>query len=206
MPGPWAAITNGYLRLVEPVAARMARAGVSPNALSAIGLVCTVAGGTAFALGWIVAGGWILGVTAVFDVLDGRVARLAATATRFGKFYDSTLDRIADAASFGGLTIFFASDGPYHSVGMVAVCVAAAAGAFVTSYARARAETVNVDVRVGLLQRPERVVLLAAPAGLAGLAWNGAVLRAAVIVLAVASWVTVAQRIAFVRQHLGDER
>lgn len=206
MRSAWSTITAGYLRLVEPVAATLARRGVSPNLLSTVGLACTLVAAAAFAAGAVRAAGWILGVTAVFDVLDGRVARLGGSATPFGAFYDSTLDRIADAAVFAGLTVFFARADATRSVAMVGVTVVAAAGAFVTSYTNARAEALGVHARVGLLQRPERVVLLSAPAAFFGADWNGAALRAVVVTLAVAGWITVAQRIASVRAALAEAR
>jgi len=89
-------IIKSYLRLIEPVAALLIRRGVSPNAITTFGTMCMLAGGVLYAAGHIMAAGWGIGLTALFDVLDGTVARRTGKSTVFGAFYDSTLDRIAD--------------------------------------------------------------------------------------------------------------
>jgi CDP-diacylglycerol--glycerol-3-phosphate 3-phosphatidyltransferase len=144
----------------------------------------------------------MLGLTAVFDVLDGEVARRAGKATRFGAFYDSTLDRIADGALLGGLLIFYASDPIYHNVPMVVVSLLGIIGAFLTSYTRARAESLGIDAKVGMIQRPERIVLLATPQAFFGLTLDGYVLMAIVTFLALTSWITVIQRMSYVHRAL----
>jgi CDP-diacylglycerol--glycerol-3-phosphate 3-phosphatidyltransferase len=198
----WDAIQRGYLRLIEPVVDLLVRWQVSPNAITTFGTLCTIVTGALYAKGYFVAGGWLFGVTAAFDVLDGMVARRTGTASTFGAFYDSTLDRVADAAVLGGILYFWASDPTYHSMAMVAVTLAAIIGTFMTSYARARAEALGLDAKVGIMQRPERVTLLAAPQGLLGFALDGWVLRAVVTLLAVTAWITVWQRVQFVRRTL----
>mgnify|MGYP002631332440 FL=1 len=200
MSAIWDWLTKGYLRLADPIADRLVARGVRPNTITTIGLVCTLAAGAIFASGRISIGGWVLGLTAVFDVLDGTVARRSGRETAFGAFYDSTLDRIADGAVLGGLTIFWASGSDRHSLMMVIVCLFAIIGAYLTSYTRARAEGLGLDARVGLMQRPERVVLLSAPQAFFGLAFDGLVLKFIVVLLAVTSWITVAQRMAYVRR------
>lgn len=199
MKSLWAGIKEGYLRLLDPVAGALARMGVSPNALTTIGAVSTVAAAVAFGLGYIMLGGWVLTLTALFDVLDGRVARRANRATVFGAFYDSTLDRIGDGALMAGLTMFYATSPRFSSVPLMITCLVGMIGTFVISYTRARAEALGLDAKVGFLQRPERFVLLSAPQALFGLALGGKVLAAIVIFLAVAAWITAVQRILFVR-------
>jgi len=196
----WDAIKAGYLRLIEPVVDAFVRWRVSPNVITTIGTGCTIATGVLFAMGHISIAGWVLGITAIFDVLDGMVARRTQRETTFGAFYDSTLDRVADGAVLGGLTIFWAVDGPRHSIVMVIVSLAAIVGTYLTSYTRARAESLGIDAKVGLMQRPERVVLLSAPQAFFGLALNGWVLMGIVSLLAVTAWITAVQRILFVRQ------
>jgi len=200
MSALWQRIQKAYLRLVEPLADALAARGVSPNTITTIGTICTVAAGGAFAFGQIHLGGWVLGLTAVSDVLDGLVARRSHRVTAFGAFYDSTLDRIADGAVLAGLTLFWATPGTRHSIAMVVVCLLAMLGSFLTSYTRARAEGLGLDVTVGWMQRPERIVLLAAPQAFFGLAFDGAVLKFIVLLLTLASWITVAQRVAYVRR------
>ena len=198
MRARWEAIKRGYLRLTRPAADWLVRRGVSPNEITTIGTFCVVATGVMFAMGHIRTGGWILGLTAVFDVLDGEVARRTGTATTFGAFYDSTLDRVADGALLGGLLVFYASDAVYRSVPMVVVALLGIIGAFLTSYARARAESLNIDAKVGLIQRGERIAILAAPQAFFGVTLHGRVLMGIVVLLTVASWVTVVQRMMFV--------
>jgi CDP-diacylglycerol--glycerol-3-phosphate 3-phosphatidyltransferase len=194
----WNAIKRAYLRLVMPAADWLVRRGVSPNEITTLGTFCVVATGVVFAMGHIRTGGWILGLTAVFDVLDGEVARRAGTATTFGAFYDSTLDRVADGALLGGLLVFYASDSVHRSVPMVIVALLGIIGAFLTSYARARAEALHIDAKVGLIQRGERIAILAAPQAFFGLTLHGHVLMGIVALLTVASWITVVQRMLFV--------
>lgn len=198
MKSPWDSIKVGYLRLIEPVADYLVRHRVNPNVITTIGTLCTIAAAVIYAFGHISIAGWVLGLTALFDVLDGTVARRTGRETKFGAFYDSSLDRVSDGMILGGLTVFYAIDTPRHSVAMVIICLLAIIGTFLTSYTRARADALGIDARVGMLQRPERVVLLSAPQAFFGLAFHGLVLAAIVVLLAVTSWITAVQRIAFV--------
>ena len=171
----WDSIKSGYLRLIEPVADFLVRRNVNPNVITTIGTICTLAAAAIFASGHISIGGWVLGITAVFDVLDGIVARRTGRQTAFGAFYDSSLDRISDGALLGGLLVFYSVASPHHSVPMVVISLLAILGTFLTSYTRARAESLGIDAKVGLMQRPERVVLLSAPQAFFGcIRWLGA--------------------------------
>jgi CDP-diacylglycerol--glycerol-3-phosphate 3-phosphatidyltransferase len=194
----WDSIKAGYLRLIEPVADFLVRRRVHPNVITTLGTACWIIAAVIFATGHIKTAGWVLGLTAIFDVLDGTVARRTGRETAFGAFYDSTLDRIADGAVLGGLLVFYAADGVRHSTPMVIVSLAAIIGTFLTSYTRARAEGLGIDAKVGMIQRPERVVLLSAPQAFFGLAFDGWVLAGIVTLLAVTSWITAIQRISFV--------
>lgn len=203
MPALWEATRRGYLRLTEPLVRWCVRVGISPNALTVAGtLACAVAGGL-FAAGQIRAAGWTLGLTAFFDVIDGAVARASGKATVFGSFFDSTLDRVADALLFGGLVWFFAAPGAQQSLPMVGVTLVALSAVQITSYTRAKADALQVDLKgVGLLERPERITLLAAPQAFFGLMWDGWVLRGVVLLLAAAAVWTVGQRIARVARQV----
>jgi len=206
MKALWEGVKDGTLRLIDPVAGLLARLGVSPNALTTIGALFTVAAAVAFGFGYIMLGGWVLGLTAFFDVLDGRVARRTNRETVFGAFYDSTLDRVGDGALMAGLTMFYATSAQFASVPLMIVCLVGMVGTFVISYARARAEALGLDAKVGFLQRPERFVLLSAPQALFGLALGGKVLAGIVIVLAITAWITAVQRILFVRTLTTTEK
>ncbi|MEP6834347.1 MAG: CDP-alcohol phosphatidyltransferase family protein [Gemmatimonas sp.] len=194
----WSAIQKGYLRVIEPVADFLVRNKVRPNTITTIGTLCTIGAGAFFATGHIRSGGWFLSVTALFDVLDGTVARRTGTSTLFGAFYDSTLDRVSDGMLLGGLVIFYATSPVHQSVWLLVVTLLGLIATFVTSYARSRAEALGLDAKVGLLQRPERVTLLSAPQALFGLALNGWVLAGIVILLSVTACITVVQRMAYV--------
>jgi len=201
-------LRNGYLGVIDPVANWLVRRGVHPNTITAIGTLCTLAGGVIYGTGHIRTGGWFLSVTALFDVLDGTVARRSNKSSVFGAFLDSTLDRLADGALLGGLAVFYALSPVHRNVPMVVVCLAGLIGAFLTSYIRARAEALGVDAKVGLVQRPERFVLLSAPQAIFGLALNGWVLAIIIVFLTVTAWITVVQRMRFVYQQTtarGDE-
>ena len=196
---------KGYLRLIEPVADLLVRLRVSPNALTTVGTLCTVSGGLAFATGHIRTAGWIIGVTAIFDVLDGTIARRTGQASVFGAFYDSTLDRVADGALLGGIAWFYATNATYASRPMLAIAMAGVVGTFLVSYTRARAEALGIDAKVGVMQRPERVTLLSAPQAFFGLALGGWIFAGVVVILAVTAWITAAQRILFVRRSSLNE-
>ena len=191
-------LKNGYLRLIDPVADFFVRTGVHPNTITAFGTACTVAASVIFGMGHIRTAGWFLGLTALFDVLDGTVARRSGKASTFGAFLDSTLDRLADGAVFVGLATFYALSVEHGSTLMMLVCMSGLIGALMTSYTRARAEPLGIDAKVGMVQRPERVVLLSAPQAFFGLALGGWVLRAVVFIITIGAWITVIQRIAFV--------
>src|SRR6478672_3579285 len=162
-------IKNGYLRLVDPAANWMVRKGVHPNTITVFGTLCTAAGGVIYATGHIRTGGWFLGLTALFDVLDGTVARRTNRSSTFGAFLDSTLDRLSDGFVLGGRAVVYATSTLHHSIPLMITAMLGIIGSFLTSYTRARAESLGLDAKVGLLQRPERVVLLSAPQALFGL-------------------------------------
>ena len=191
-------ITKGYLRLIDPVANWLVKRGVHPNTITVIGTFCTLVGGVISGTGHIRTGGWFLGLTALFDVLDGTVARRSNTSSTFGAFLDSTLDRLADGFVLGGLAVFYATSRLHANIPMLIVALMGLIGAFLTSYTRARAEALGLDAKIGFLQRPERVVLLSAPQAFFGLVFNGWVLALITIILTVTAWITVVQRVAFV--------
>src|ERR687893_1303095 len=191
-------IKNGYLRLIDPVADWLVRWRVHPNTITVVGTLCTLAGGVIYGMGHIRTGGRFLGLTALFDVLDGTVARRSNKSSTFGAFLDSTLDRLADGAVMAGLATFYALNPVHRSVPMVVVCMLGLIGAFLTSYTRARAEALGIEAKVGILQRPERVTLLSAPQAFFGLALNGWVLGLIIVVLTLTAWITACQRVIYV--------
>jgi CDP-diacylglycerol--glycerol-3-phosphate 3-phosphatidyltransferase len=133
------------------------------------------------------------------DTLDGAVARLGATTSRFGAFYDSTLDRISDGATFIGIAAYLlhAPDVAYRKLAVI-LCMVATLASLVVSYARARAEGIGVDCRVGIAQRAERIIGLGLASMLVGAGPRALVLEGIVAILAIASIITVVQRFVFV--------
>ena len=192
----WQAIKAGYLRLIEPVVEWFVRHRVSPNVITTIGTACACLAAVIFASGHISIAGWTLGILAFFDVVDGSVARRTGKSTVFGAFYDSTLDRVADGAIFSGLTFFYATNTPHRSMAMVGIALVGLLATFLTSYTRARAEALGIEMKgIGMMERPERIALLSAPQAFFGLALDGWVLRGVVTLLAVTAVLTFVQRV-----------
>ncbi len=195
---------SGFLRFLAPVVDLLVRKGVSPNAITTFGTVATIIGGGFYARGHIMLAGWIVGLSAICDLMDGAVARKSGRSSAFGAFYDSTLDRVADGAVLGGLALFFARNGVHHAIPdymstpMVSVLLLGILGSFLTSYTRARAEGLGIDAQVGMLPRPDRIILLSAPQAFFSLAFNGWVLMSICLLLTVTAWITVVQRMLFV--------
>jgi CDP-diacylglycerol--glycerol-3-phosphate 3-phosphatidyltransferase len=193
-----ATIKNRLRGLLDPFVGLLARAGVSPAGVSIAGLVLSLAGALAIARGGLVAGGVLLIAAGLCDTLDGSLARRAGKESVFGAFIDSTIDRVAELASFGALIVYYVSrgDGGRFAVPLV---IAALAGSFLTSYTRARAEGLGIDCRVGLLERPERVALL-----VLGLLLGRTALFVAIACLAVLTIVTTVQRIVHVYRRTSE--
>ncbi len=173
---------DGWIRRLFPF---LFRRRLNPNLLTVLGTLISLGSAACFARGQLVWGGMVLLVGGFFDLVDGVVARHQGRTTAFGGFLDSTLDRLADVAVLVGLVIHYQAGGDgLHAV----VAGAALAGSVLTSYAKARADLVVDSVNVGLLERGERVALIAAGA-LFG--W----MELALWLVAIGSWITVGQRI-----------
>ncbi len=189
----------GFTDLVSPVSEWLIRLRIRPNTITMISVIIVVGAGAAFALDQPRLGALWLLLSGLLDILDGQVARRGGMATTFGAFFDSTLDRIGEAVLFAGIAIYFMV-APAQAVPVLGVflSIAALTGSFLVSYARARAEGLGVDCRVGLAQRPERVLGVGAPTLFFGAGAHGTLLLVIIALLAVLSWVTVIQRVAHV--------
>ncbi len=146
-----------FRRLLLPLVRFLSWAGVHPDMLTVAGWVLSVAAAFLFGLGYIQVAGAVMLVGGIFDALDGAVARESNRMSRFGAFLDSTLDRLSESVIFAGAIFFFAS-----SAAPWVALLAALAMTFslLTSYARARAEGLGVECKVGLLERAGRVAIL----------------------------------------------
>jgi CDP-diacylglycerol--glycerol-3-phosphate 3-phosphatidyltransferase len=141
------------------VGGALARLGLTPNMLTVLGLLLNVGVAAVIATGRAELGGVLLLVASAFDMLDGAVARATGNVTKFGGFLDSTLDRYSEIVVFLGLLIYLLNT-PDWRIGSILTFIAAT-GALMISYARARAEAAGASASVGLVPRPERVILLA---------------------------------------------
>lgn len=153
-------VINAYARtatdrLVVPVARSLVRLGVTANWLTFAGMAGTLAGALVVAVVSPFWGGWVLALSTAVDAFDGAVARLRGSQSQFGSFYDSVADRVSDAALFGAAA-WLVRDDPLLFV----LAVVALAAAQITSYVRAKAESLGWNATVGLLERPERVLIL----------------------------------------------
>lgn len=201
------AVRRGFESLLDPIATALVRWGVRPNAITTVGTLVLVGSAIAFGAQWARLGGALLLLSGVFDMLDGKVARRGERVTKFGAFYDSTLDRVGEAALFGGIIIYFARSGLSEllMVTAVTVTVVALAAGLIVSYARARAEGLGLECKVGLAQRAERILGLGVPTLFFGAGPNGMLLLAVVAVLAAIAVITVIQRVLHVRRIAGEE-
>jgi CDP-diacylglycerol---glycerol-3-phosphate 3-phosphatidyltransferase len=202
-----AALKQGYTAGARSLAARsmvgLARTRITPNALTASGVALCAAASIVVLFEnrneilfyWLGAALFVAG--SVLDILDGALARAGGKSTPFGAFLDSTTDRISEGFMLAAIAYVFAREN--HDV-FVVVAVAAVAGSFLVSYARARAEALGLKGDVGIGSRAERVVVITA--GLVLGPWG--VLPWAIALLAVTAWVTVLQRIFSVRRQLRE--
>lgn len=186
--------------VLAPVVSLLIKLKVSPDAVTLVGTIGVCVGALVFfPQGHLLAG--VLFITAfVFsDLVDGAMARRTGRSSNFGAFLDSTLDRIGDGAIFGGLALYFAGPGDSRLY-LVLALVCTVMGS-VTSYARARAEGLGYDAKVGIAERADRLVTILVLTGLAAIFDFAPLMYAALWALAVASTVTVAQRIWTVRRQ-----
>ncbi len=181
-------------QIAERIAGPIASTGIDPNVLTIAGFLVSTTTAVVIALGWTLAGGVLVLVAGGFDMLDGAVARLNGSRSQFGAFLDSTLDRWAEGFIFTGLI--------WHQVVRdaqieVILAVLTLIGSMLVSYTRARAEGLGLDAKVGLLQRPERLILLGI--ALLGPTW---LLSGVLWFLAIATALTAGQRMIHVYREI----
>lgn len=196
-----AAVQQGYKATTKPLTNWLIRARVTPNAITTVAALVVVVSAIAFGIGWVRLGGGLLLLSGVMDTLDGDVARAAGQATKFGAFYDSTLDRLGDGVTFIGIATFLltTTDIRFPVVGAV-LCMVAVLASLLVSYARARAEGLGLECKVGVVQRAERILLIGIPSLVVGAGPGALVLQTIVALLALGSIITVVQRFLYVRR------
>jgi len=177
-----------FRRMLEPLAGALIASRVSPSTITILGFVPAVIAGVAFGRGMVRTGGILLGVAGLFDLADGLVARLGNKETKFGALLDSTIDRYSEIAVFAGLAILFRGEATLYGV-VLALC-----GSLMVSYLKARAEGLGFACNAGMLQRPERLVIL-----ILGALIGTTVLMWAIWLIAILANVTAVERLLKVR-------
>ncbi len=189
---------------IDPLVDALLAAGIRADWVTAVQLAISVLCGAAYAYGWLFTGGWLLLTGGTFDVLDGSMARKRGAASARGAFVDSVVDRYGECAVFLGLAAYFRDGWTLWAV------LAAAFGAFMVSYTRARGEGLGVACAIGLLQRPERYVIIGIGSLIGSLAAHltcapaaaYGVLVVGILAVAVLANVTALQRAAAIVRHL----
>jgi CDP-diacylglycerol--glycerol-3-phosphate 3-phosphatidyltransferase len=174
----------------------LTRLGLTANMLTAFGVVLSAVAAWRIADGAFLAGGLIMTAGGCLDFCDGAVARVRGTASRFGAFLDSVTDRFSDAFVFSGLAWFYVRESDET---MLAVVLAAYGAAVLTSYIRAKAESLGYDCKVGLLERAERLIVI--NAGLILSTFAAGLIEIALVIVAVLGIATVVQRLVYVSRQ-----
>ncbi|MBY9076185.1 CDP-alcohol phosphatidyltransferase family protein [Nocardioides sp. WL0053] len=189
-----------WTKLLTPIARFFLRLGVSPDAITLVGTVGVVAGALVFfPRGQLLVGVLVITAFVFSDLLDGTMARMSGTSSKWGAFLDSTLDRLGDAAVFGGLVLYYV--GPGGSDALAALALYCLVMGSVTSYARARAESLGMEAKGGIAERADRLAAILVMTGLSDIFDLPVLIPLTLWVLAAASTVTVLQRVLSVRSQ-----
>ncbi|MCA9740966.1 MAG: CDP-alcohol phosphatidyltransferase family protein [Deferribacteres bacterium] len=186
-------VKSWYLGLIRPVVDFFIRLELNPNFFTTIGFVLSIIAAYMFATGSLRFAGLIVLLAGTFDIVDGQVARATNRVTKFGALYDSTLDRYSEVIIFFGMAYFFVNESMLKT--SVAVSIALG-GSVMVSYVRARAEALGFECKVGMMQRPERVVYI----GLGALIHQVVLILALTIVAVLANF-TALQRLYYIWQQ-----
>lgn len=189
-----------FAAIFTPLAALLVRLKVSPDAVTIVGTLGVAAGALiGYPLGELFWGTVVVTVFVFSDILDGLMARMIGRKGNWGAFLDSTLDRVGDGAVFAGIIVWFYTGGDNHFIAALALtCLVLGS---IVSYAKARAEGLGMTANVGIAERSDRLVVVLVATGLVGLGVPEVVLAVVLVLLAIASVVTVFQRIGTVRRQ-----
>ena len=189
-----------FTKIFTPVARLLLKLGISPDVVTVVGTLGVCAGALAFYPRHKFFWGTVVITLFVFsDTVDGVMARMSGRSGKWGAYLDSTLDRVGDSAIFGGLVLWYAGKGDdFLMAGLALACLILGS---VVSYAKARAEGLGFTANVGIAERADRLVAVLVITGLVGLGLPEVVLTIVLALLAVASLVTVFQRMLLVRQQ-----
>uniref|UniRef100_Q01RT8 CDP-alcohol phosphatidyltransferase n=1 Tax=Solibacter usitatus (strain Ellin6076) TaxID=234267 RepID=Q01RT8_SOLUE len=184
--------------IINRIVRWLALSKIHPNVLTFLGLLINIWAAWLFAQGNFRWAGVVVTGAAIFDMVDGRVARATSQVTRFGGFFDSVVDRYSDLALYIGLLVYYASINRFFYIVLTAIVMT---GSVMISYTRARAENAIPKCKVGFLERPERVVLIILGALAAWIPGVGDRMAAVLWVIAVLSNVTVIHRMMYTYQQ-----
>jgi CDP-diacylglycerol--glycerol-3-phosphate 3-phosphatidyltransferase/CDP-diacylglycerol--inositol 3-phosphatidyltransferase len=189
-----------WTKLLSPIAHLFLRLGISPDAVTLVGTLGVCAGALVFfPTGHLLVGVLVVTAFVFSDLIDGYMARESGQSSSWGAFLDSTLDRIGDAAIFGGLVLYYV--GPGDSEPWAALALYCLVMGSVTSYARARAESLDMEAKGGIAERADRLVSILVMTGLSDIFNLPFLIPLTLAVLAVASTITVVQRVLQVRSQ-----
>ena len=189
-----------FTKVFTPLARLLLKLGVSPDVVTLVGTLGVCVGALAFYPRHEFFWGTIVITAFVFsDTLDGIMARMSGRSGNWGAYLDSTLDRVGDAAIFGGLVLWYAGDG--RNTLMAGLALACLILGSVVSYSKARAEGLGMTANVGIAERADRLVAVLVATGLVGLGVPEVLLTVVLALLAVASFITVCQRVLTVRRQ-----
>lgn len=200
-------------KIINPLIKGMIKIGITPNIVTTMGFIGNIVAAVFFiyasqepdlaaqttSLAW---GGFIIIASGLFDMMDGRLARMGNMSSSFGAMWDSTLDRYSELVSLFGIVLVFLEDDGWFWMGVVTF--AAMVGSVMVSYVRARAEGLDLECKVGLMQRPERVVVTALTAILTGLTGSLWWLAGGMILIAVLANITAFWRVAYCYKKLTE--
>ncbi len=150
-------LQDGFIKMLSPLIALLSKWGLRPNSFTVAGLIITSFAAAAFLIGYVRLAGILILLGGFCDTIDGLMARTTGKASRFGALLDSSFDRYSELIMFFGIAAYFTSLEDY---GASASVLLALGGSFMVSYTRARAESLGFDVKHGIMQRPERIVLV----------------------------------------------
>jgi CDP-diacylglycerol--glycerol-3-phosphate 3-phosphatidyltransferase len=189
----------GLRRGFSPFLAALHKLGVTPNQVTVTGTVLNAGVAALVIVDHLIWAGVLVLVAGLFDMLDGSLARLTQKVTPFGAFLDSTLDRVSEGLVLAGIAYFLAVPGGRRGALDAGLVVLALLGSILVSYTRARAESLGVECKSGIMTRPERIILVAI-----GLFFN--VLQYAIYIMLALTVFTVIQRVVHTYRELGRKR
>lgn len=205
-----------YLKVITPIGNFLARIGIHPNVLSVCGLILSIIAGVMYGMGLFFLASFVVILAGICDTLDGQLARQTGRSSKFGAFFDSTLDRYSDLSLLIGMAWFFS--GYKALLGFngqsitndshpwtILFIILAMTGSFMVSYCRARAEGLGLKCNIGVMQRPERIILIVLGSLLSVIPGVGPlIIKMTLFILALSTNITAIHRILYVRNQLSS--